>query len=131
MLPPPAPADAKRSRELRILVVEDNADALFLACEMLKVLGHTVSGAGHAEAALAELAQARFDVLFSDVSLPGMSGIALARLARQRQPGLQVIFASGYADTLLADLDFPCVALPKPYELERLQAVLAAVQTCD
>ncbi|MES2129599.1 MAG: response regulator [Pseudomonadota bacterium] len=124
---PPAPASAP----LRVLIVEDNADALFLACEMLKALGYNVAGAADAEAALAELAQARFDVLFSDVSLPGMSGIALARQALARQPGLQVIFASGYADTLTSDLDFPCVSLPKPYELERLQAVLAAVQACD
>jgi CheY-like chemotaxis protein len=98
---------------------------------MLTVLGHIVAGAADAESALTELARARFDVLLSDVSLPGMSGIALARAALRDQPGLQVIFASGYGDALLGELDFPCVALTKPYELERLLAVLAGVQACD
>jgi CheY-like chemotaxis protein len=116
---PPLPAT------LRVLVVEDNPDAQFLVCEMLKVFGHTVTGTGNAEDALLSLAASRYDVLLSDVSLPGMSGVELARRALQAQPGLGVVFASGYGDSLAARVDFPCISLKKPYELEQLQAALA------
>jgi CheY-like chemotaxis protein len=110
---------------LRVLVVEDNLDAQFLVCEMLKAFGHMVAGADNAEDALASLADASFDILFTDVSLPGMSGVELARRALQLQPGLGVIFASGYGDSLISRIEFPCISLKKPYELDQLQAALA------
>ncbi len=110
---------------LRVLVVEDNLDAQFLVCEMLEAFGHAPTGTGNAEDALARLAEGPFDILFSDVSLPGMSGIDLARRALQLQPALGVIFASGYGDSLVARIDFPCISLKKPYDLEQLQAALA------
>jgi CheY-like chemotaxis protein len=116
---PPAPA------ALRVLVVEDNLDAQFLVCEMLKAFGHTVTGTGNAEDALASLADGPYDILFSDVSLPGMSGVELARHALQAQPGLGVIFASGYGDSLVSRIDFPSISLKKPYDLEQLQSALA------
>lgn len=112
---------------LRILVVEDNLDAQYLVCEMLGAFGHEVDGVAHAEPALALLAGQHYDVLFSDVSLPGMSGVELARRALAARPGLKVIFASGYGEALLGHLDFPFISLQKPYELEQLQAALAGV----
>ncbi len=119
-LPHPSPPAA-----LRVLVVEDNVDAQFLVCEMLQVFGHTVTGTGTAEDALVRLADGPVDILFSDVSLPGMSGVDLARRALQLQPGLGIIFASGYADSLTARVEFPCISLKKPYDLEQLQSALA------
>ncbi len=115
------------SGSLRILVVEDNLDSQYLVCEMLKAFGHQPDGCGHAEAALQLLDGTRYDVLFSDVSLPGMSGVEMARLAMQRQPQLQVIFASGYGDTLLRHVEFPYQSLQKPYELDQLQNALARI----
>jgi CheY-like chemotaxis protein len=81
----------------------------------------------HPDDALALLASNRYDVLFTDVSLPGMSGVELARKAVGDQPGLKVIFASGYGDTLLRHLDFPYQSLQKPYELDQLQHALATI----
>ncbi|MES2325033.1 MAG: response regulator [Pseudomonadota bacterium] len=112
---------------LRILVVEDNLDAQYLVCEMLKAFGHHADGVGHAEAALALLAQASYQVLFSDVSLPGMSGVDLARQALRIQPALRVVFASGYGDALLRHVEFPYRSLQKPFELGQLQAALAGI----
>lgn len=114
---------------LRILVVEDNLDAQYLVCEMLNAFGHASDGVARAEAALVLLANAHYDVLFSDVSLPGMSGVELARRALAAQPGLKIIFASGYGEALLRHVDFPFVSLQKPYELEQLQAALESVST--
>jgi two-component SAPR family response regulator len=67
-------------------------------------------------------------VLFSDVSLPGMSGVDLARQALAARPQLRVIFASGYGEALLRHVDFPFQSLQKPYEIEPLQAALDSIQ---
>jgi CheY-like chemotaxis protein len=109
---------------MRILVVEDNLDSQYLVCEMLRAFGHEADGVGHPDDALARLAGARYDVLFTDVSLPGMSGVDLARRAVADAPRMQVIFASGYGDTLLRHVEFPYLSLQKPYELDQLQQAL-------
>jgi CheY-like chemotaxis protein len=112
---------------LRILVVEDNVDSQYLVCEMLRAFGHEADGVGHPNDALARLAAANYDVLFTDVSLPGMSGVDLARQAVTQAPSMRVIFASGYGDTLLRHVEFPYLSLQKPYELDQLQQALEKV----
>lgn len=120
---------AQPGGSMRILVVEDNLDSQYLVCEMLRAFGHEADGVGHPDDALAKLAAQHYDVLFSDVSLPGMSGVDLARKAVADQPGLQVIFASGYGDMLLRHLEFPYLSLQKPYEIDQLQQALDSVES--
>jgi CheY-like chemotaxis protein len=122
-----APAVQEAAGPLRILVVEDNLDSQYLVCEMLRAFGHHADGVGHPDDALAHLAAGRYDVLFTDVSLPGMSGVELARKAVADAPAMQVIFASGYGDTLLRHVEFPYLSLQKPYELDQLQTALDTV----
>jgi CheY-like chemotaxis protein len=112
------------SQGLKILVVEDNLDAQFLVCEMLAAFGHQAHGVAWAEEALPQLKADSYDVLFSDVSLPGISGVELARTALREQPGLKILFASGYDSSLLSHVEFPHLSLQKPYELHQLQAAL-------
>lgn len=118
----PRPPDS-----LRVLVVEDNPDALYLVCEMLRAFGHQVQAATHGEDAAGMLSKAPFDVLLTDVSLPGMSGIELARGALRERPGLKIIFASGHGDALTRHLDFAAASLQKPYEFEQLEAILNVI----
>ena len=120
---------AEEPGTLSILVVEDNLDSQYLVCEMLKAFGYEADGVAHPDDALAHLAARHYHVLFTDVSLPGMSGVDLARLALQRYPHLKVIFASGYGDMLLRHLDFPYQSLQKPYELDQLQDALGQVSS--
>lgn len=124
----PQQQEPARAGGLHIIVVEDNLDSQYLVCEMLRALGHEVHGVSHAEDALPLLAASKHDLLFTDVSLPGMSGVELARTALARQPRLQVIFASGYGDALLRHVEFPYTSLQKPYDLDQLQQVLTQVQ---
>jgi CheY-like chemotaxis protein len=127
-LAPSAPADLPGDTAgLRILVVEDNLDSQYLVCEMLRAFGHENDGVAHGEAALEKLAGGNYNVLFTDVSLPGISGIELARRARSANPAMHVIFASGYGDALLRQVEFPYASLQKPYEIEQLQKVLADI----
>jgi signal transduction histidine kinase/DNA-binding response OmpR family regulator len=111
----------------RILVVEDNVELLEMACELLQALGQQVQGAGTAEQALGLLVQESFDVLFTDVGLPGCSGVDLARQAKLLLPSLEIVVASGYGAPDRASLDFPFTVLPKPYKLDQLSAMLAAL----
>jgi CheY-like chemotaxis protein len=127
LAPPSATPVAPAAGGLRMLVVEDNLDAQYLVCEMLRAIGHDVDAVSDGETALQRLAEGTFDLLFSDVSLPGMSGVELARQAVARWPSLQVIFASGYSGTLTQQLDFHAEAIQKPYDIEQLQAILERV----
>jgi CheY-like chemotaxis protein len=120
-------APATAAGPLRILVVEDNVDSQYLVCEMLRAFGHEADGVGHPNDALTRLAAGTYDVLFTDVSLPGMSGVDLARQALAQAPAMRVIFASGYGDTLLRHVEFPYQSLQKPYELDQLQQALDKV----
>lgn len=118
---------ASHDTPLRLLVVEDNADARYLVCETLRALGHEVQDVASGEEALPQLVQHEFDVLFTDVSLPGMSGVDLARQALQQHPQLALLFASGYGDELTRRLEFPAQSLQKPYDIEQLQAILEQI----
>jgi len=124
--PAPAVQEQAALSHVRILVVEDNPDARYLVCEMLRALGYEVDAAGDGEQAVSMLADGRYGILFSDVSLPGMSGVELARTALRSQPQLQVVFASGYGSGFTSQLDFPAVSMQKPYEIDQLRQVLAS-----
>jgi PAS domain S-box-containing protein len=82
----------------RILVVEDDATVLSLTTDMLTGLGYQVTSATHAAEALAVLhSGAEIDLLFSDVVMPGgVSGVSLARTARELRPDLRVLLTSGF-----------------------------------
>jgi CheY-like chemotaxis protein len=106
---------------LRILVVEDDTASLDAACELLAMLGFAAQRAENAQTALVTLAAETFDVLLTDVLLPGMSGIELARHAVTMRPGLAVIFASGNEIPESEKLEFAWSALRTPYTADQLR----------
>ncbi|MFB9290444.1 response regulator [Pseudoduganella plicata] len=114
----PARSDAVAQR---VLVVEDNPDAQDLLCQMLDLIGYAASGTGSAEGALERLGA--FDILLTDVHLPGMSGVALAQHARMHHPTLRIVFVTGAE---APQLPFPTTALRKPYSIDQLRQALAA-----
>ena len=107
-----------------VLIVEDEADLMEVASDLFRSMGYQVVTASNARDALAILERKQsIDILFSDVMMPGMNGIELARTARQRYPAMKTILASGYALPALlaeyADLGaFPFVS--KPYRMADL-----------
>ncbi len=120
---PPAPL-----RALRVLLVEDEELIRMITAENLKDLGHQVFIAPTVEEALALLRQMAMDVLLTDINLPGRSGIDLASAARRQQPGLRIIFTSGYyagaelkQKSGLSDI----IYLLKPYTRESLAKAIA------
>lgn len=87
--------------------------------------------ANNAEEALAELARQanRFDVVFSDVVMPGMSGIELAQEIRRHHPDLPVLLASGYSHVLAQNGTYGFELLHKPYSVEQLSRLLRKIST--
>jgi PAS domain S-box-containing protein len=112
----------------KALVVDDQPDVLEVAVELFKNMGYDVLSANNGMDAIEILQRAPdVDVLFTDVSMPGMNGIALGREARKLVPGIKVILASGFpAQTLtsdnagLRDFDF----INKPYRLAEIVKML-------
>ena len=115
----------------RVLLVEDDVMVRRVAVRLLEGLGYTVTPVGDAGAALSLLdAQVPFDLLFTDVVLPGMGGRELAEAAAGRRPGLPVLFASGYTEDVLLQQQLLIGSMPllrKPYSREQLARKVRAV----
>ncbi|HHX41015.1 MAG TPA: response regulator, partial [Armatimonadetes bacterium] len=94
----PAEKETREPMGVRILLVEDNADARELLQDGLELLGYAVESAGSGEEALALLSRMRPDIIVADIGLPGVDGYEFLRQAR-RIPGLANVpafAATGY-----------------------------------
>ncbi len=96
---------AESGRGRRVLVVEDNVEVGTFSTQILNDLGYVTTWAANADEALRLLDETpdAFDVVFSDVVMPGMSGVDLGREIRRRYPGLPVLLTSGYSHVLAED----------------------------
>jgi CheY-like chemotaxis protein len=113
---------APEGRSLCVLVVEDNVDVGRFCTQILEDLGHSTIWAHNAEEALTELERIpfRFEAVFSDVVMPGMGGIELAKRLRTSHPDLPVILTSGYSDVLARDDGHGFDLVRKPYSAEQV-----------
>ncbi|HKR43522.1 MAG TPA: response regulator, partial [Paraburkholderia sp.] len=121
----PRPAEtASSGLGMNVLVVEDDGPSLDAISELLSMLGHHPTGVGNASAAIEAMNAASFDVLLTDLNLPDMSGVDLARIVIARNPTVRVVLASG--EILLPEdaADFSWRALRKPYTLLELEEAL-------
>ena len=115
-------------KPLRLLYVEDNADLRDIFQEMLEGDGREVVACATAEEALLLWNASHFDVLVSDISLPGMSGTDLARHILEGQPGQWVVLCSGYENgDALGTLGPRVRSLSKPFELEELNRLMEEI----
>lgn len=120
----------------RVLVVEDNDSVRRLTCRRLIELGYGVAEAANAVAALELLAKdSRFDLVFSDVVMPGgLSGLDLAREVAHHFPRVKVLLTTGYAEEMVPSTESGAPIAPvlrKPYgqgELARAVAEIIADQ---
>ncbi len=123
---PAAEGPALAAGSERILVVEDDQEVLSLCVDMLTDLGYRCTTATSAAAAMDHLASdAPFDLLFSDVVMPGgQNGIDLATQAVAMRPRLKVLLTSGFLGEGAVQAPHGFTVLDKPYLRETLAANL-------
>ncbi|MDB5919278.1 MAG: hybrid sensor histidine kinase/response regulator [Massilia sp.] len=117
------PKPVKSGAHDKALVVDDQDDVREMAMALFSSLGYEVLSASNGSDALDILRSTpEIDVLFSDVVMPGMSGMKLAKEARALIPGLKIILASGYAPQALTEgtdiFDYGFIS--KPYTLAQI-----------
>jgi two-component system, cell cycle sensor histidine kinase and response regulator CckA len=121
--------ESPRGRGEQVLLVEDEGSARQALAEMLSVLGYTVTAVGSGEEA-GRLSQAlSFDLLLTDLMLPGISGSELAVGLQARWPDLRVVLMSGYAEDeaiRLAARAGVVRFLEKPFDMDTLARELHA-----
>jgi putative two-component system response regulator len=108
----------------RILVIDDEDVIRRLMIEILENAGHTVGGAETAERALTLLDAGEFDLVVSDIVMPGLSGLELIEAARSRRASLPVVLVTGAStyDTLSQALTYGAAGLvTKPFAHADLQ----------
>jgi PAS domain S-box-containing protein len=116
--------EASASAAEKALVVDDQPDVLDIAVEVFRNLGYDVLSANNGKDALNILERTPdIDVLFSDVVMPELNGIELAKRARVLNPGLKILLASGYTTPALKsennDIEqFELIS--KPYRLSEI-----------
>jgi CheY-like chemotaxis protein len=120
----------------RILVVDDEPIVRDAIRILLTFDGHRVETAGGGEAALEKLTQCKFDLVFTDLAMPGMSGEKLAVVIKRKLPQQVVVMVSSYGEVVdrshidQLSVDF---VLTKPFDIRTLRDLLmrAATKTTE
>ena len=109
----------------RILVVDDEPCIRTFVQRVLETAGWTVSCAGCAREALTKASEVAFDMMISDIVMPGGDGIQLARSLTALQPNMAVILMTGF-DKGLSEFEPRWKVISKPFRLAELTAMVAA-----
>jgi CheY-like chemotaxis protein len=117
-----------------ILIVDDEAPIrLLMSCILRQAGYHVLVAHDGIEGAQRIQSAERIDLLLTDISMPGMNGVELARVARSARPGLPVVFASGSLDCF-PDTTHHLRCLAKPFTASELigavEGALTAAEFC-
>lgn len=109
-----------------VLLVDDDAASREALCELLSALGLACTAVASAEEALPLVRLHRYEILFTDLTLPGMSGDNLARAVLREQPEIRVLLVSGYGKSAEIGEPIPGARLlGKPVDIVQLRRELA------
>ena len=119
--------DPGKLEGIRVLLVEDNPDVAMIATDYLEQCGCSVVRAENAEKAL-ETLNGRNDInlVLSDIAMPGMSGLELARVVRDHHPEIGIVLATGYSDKASRAVEEGFRLIEKPYSLDVMRQSLKA-----
>lgn len=114
---------------LRVLVVEDNAAVGSTTTQALEAIGFRPSLATHGQEALDTLGATPdgFDVVFSDVVMPGIGGLELGKRLREIHPTLPILLTSGYSDIIARHGTMGFELLHKPYTIVQVATALRRI----
>ncbi len=115
---------------MRVLLVEDDEDNRELMAEVLEAAAYEVLSVASGAEGLRTLAERSVDAIVTDVGMPGMGGLEVARAAKRIAPGVPVVVVTGFADRediLSARGREVDAVLVKPVDPEALTAAVASV----
>jgi PAS domain S-box-containing protein len=133
LFPVHRPSDTPRGRPSsgarRILIVEDEPSIRRITATMLQHRGYATEEAPDGRRALQLLERSAFDLVLTDVVMPGMGGVELFQALQRRGGTIPVLFMTGYAEADVLDRisDRGAVLLRKPFRAEQLIEAVASV----
>ncbi len=119
---------ARDARTGSVLLVEDNPEVANASTGLFEQLGYSVRWVSNAEAALREIDKNGFELVVSDIVMPGkLDGLGLAQAIKAKHPSLPILLTTGYSEAAQsAGATFPI--LRKPYALHELSRALAELR---
>ncbi|HVE08154.1 MAG TPA: response regulator [Paraburkholderia sp.] len=124
------PGTAPREQRRTVLIVDDNEINRRVLQRQLEVLGHMAMAAANADVALAALGQQCFDLVITDLHMPGLSGVELAQRMRASLPPTPIVLMSGQSgigEPGAIPRELFAALLPKPASLDALRACIDAL----
>ena len=124
----PAQPAQRLERKLKILVVDDDENIRSILNDILALDGHQVVEADSGNSAVEAFAPEKFDLVITDLGMPGMSGWEVAKTVKEKDPNKPVILVSGWGGQIDKQrlkefkIDF---LLSKPFNIEEIRSVLA------
>src|SRR5207237_8694764 len=116
---------------LRVLAVDDNSSLLRFLVSAFTASGCAVTAAPTAEEALDRIDADTFDLVVSDIKMPGLSGLDLLRAVKGKQPATPVVLITGNPSVNSAVFGLRHGAydyLPKPFSIREIQQLLARIR---
>ena len=116
-----------RSNNFRILITDDDGDLRELLTEAVKNWGYEVSVAKDGEEALRKLRMERYDIVITDLMMPGMDGLTLLKKVKELDKEILVIIITGYAtiETAVKAIETGAYDyIAKPFRLDELMIVI-------
>ena len=128
--PTPAPP-TDSSVALRCLVVDDEEEVAEVVADILTTAGHVAVVEGSGQAAVDRLAAERFDLVFTDLAMPGMTGWQLARAVKAKTPEVPVVMMSGFGVEVAPEelrTNGVDLVLSKPLQIQDVLRAVATIQ---
>jgi PAS domain S-box-containing protein len=118
---------------LKVLLVEDNPQVREFAAGLLEDMHCDVITAEEGGEAIGLLRSGQFDLVFSDVVMPGVGGLELAQQIEAEQRDMPILLATGYSDELVSSDAKNFTVVPKPYDATILRNAIASIlqQRCE
>jgi len=117
----------KKNESFRVLIVDDNREIRAILEEYLREEGYVAEGAGDGSEALAKHGSAPFDLIITDLNMPGMTGMELIKAISKEESATEFIIITGYAslDTAIEAVKAGAFDyIVKPFRIEELRVVI-------
>ena len=112
-------------RDIKILVVDDDTSLLDLLIDTLTAIGYESVGVANGFEALDRLKSESFDLVISDIKMPGLDGIGLLKEIRQIHPDLPVLFITGVDIPEVITQASPDGLLSKPFRVSHIEQLIS------